>query len=97
MDVELIFAELIGNALRHAPGTVELILETHEDRVVMHLLDKGPGFAFSPRLPSDLYSEAGRGLFLIAYFATNFVVERRAGGGSHARITFNIRQGDSSS
>jgi anti-sigma regulatory factor (Ser/Thr protein kinase) len=97
IDVELIFAELIGNALHHAPGTVELILEAHDDRVVLHLLDKGPGFAFSPRLPSDLYSEVGRGVFLVAHFATSFIVERRAGGGSHARITFNIHQGDSSS
>jgi len=97
LDVELIFAELIGNALRHAPGTLELILEVHDDRVVLHLLDKGPGFEFSPRLPSDLYSERGRGLYLIRCFATDFIVERRAGGGSHARISFITRpQGDSS-
>jgi serine phosphatase RsbU (regulator of sigma subunit)/anti-sigma regulatory factor (Ser/Thr protein kinase) len=93
VDVELVFAELIGNALRHTPGTVELILEAHAGRVVLHLLDKGPGFEFSPRLPSDLYSEFGRGLFLIACFATDFSVERRPGGGSHARITF-ASQGD---
>ncbi|HEY0382365.1 MAG TPA: ATP-binding protein, partial [Candidatus Elarobacter sp.] len=79
--------------LRHTPGTVELILEAHAGRVVLHLLDKGPGFEFSPRLPSDLYSEFGRGLFLIACFATDFSVERRPGGGSHARITF-ASQGD---
>jgi anti-sigma regulatory factor (Ser/Thr protein kinase) len=96
LDAELIFAELIGNALRHAPGTVELILEARDDRVVLHFLDKGPGFAFIPRLPSDLYSEVGRGVFLIAHFANNFIVERRPGGGSHARITFSIHQGDSS-
>jgi serine phosphatase RsbU (regulator of sigma subunit)/anti-sigma regulatory factor (Ser/Thr protein kinase) len=95
LDAELIFAELMGNALRHAPGTVELILEAHEDRVALHLLDKGPGFQFSPRLPSDLYSEFGRGLFLIACFATEFSVERRPGGGSHARITFATRPGES--
>jgi anti-sigma regulatory factor (Ser/Thr protein kinase) len=94
LDVEFVFAELIGNALRHAPGTVELILEVHDDRVVLHLLDKGPGFAFIPRLPSDLYSEAGRGVFLIAQFASSFTVDRRPGGGSHARITFSIDQGD---
>ena len=97
VDVELVVAELIGNALRHAPGTIELILETHADRVVLHAIDKGPGFVFSPRLPSDLYSEAGRGLFLIASFAADFTVERRPGGGSHARITFSTRQGDCSS
>jgi anti-sigma regulatory factor (Ser/Thr protein kinase) len=96
IDVELVFAELVGNALRHSPGTVELILEGHGDRIVLHLLDKGPGFEFSPRLPSDLYSEFGRGLFLIASFATDFTVERRPGGGSHARITFSTRPGDRS-
>jgi anti-sigma regulatory factor (Ser/Thr protein kinase) len=95
LDLELVLAELLGNTLRHAPGTVELILEAHDDRVALHLLDKGPGFQFSPRLPSDLYSEVGRGLFLIACFATDFTVERRPGGGSHARITFDTRQGDS--
>ncbi len=95
LDAELVLAELIGNALRHAPGTVELILEAHGDRAVLHLLDKGPGFQFSPRLPSDLYSEFGRGLFLIACFATEFSVERRPGGGSHARIAFATRPGES--
>jgi serine phosphatase RsbU (regulator of sigma subunit)/anti-sigma regulatory factor (Ser/Thr protein kinase) len=96
IDVELVFAELIGNAMRHSPGTVELILEAHGDRIVLHLLDKGPGFEFSPRLPSDLYSEAGRGLFLIASFATEFGVDRRPGGGSHARVTFSTRPGERS-
>jgi serine phosphatase RsbU (regulator of sigma subunit)/anti-sigma regulatory factor (Ser/Thr protein kinase) len=96
VDMEFVFAELMGNALHHAPGTIELILETHDDRVVLHVLDKGPGFAFSPRLPSDLYSETGRGVFLIAHFATDFTVERRPGGGSHARITLKSLQGDSS-
>ena len=94
IDVELVFAELVGNALRHSPGTIELILEAHDDRIVLHLLDKGPGFEFSPRLPSDLYSEFGRGLFLIASFATDFTVARRPGGGSHARITFDTRPGE---
>ncbi len=97
LDAELVFAELLGNALHHAPGTIELILETHDDRIVLHVLDKGPGFAFSPRLPPDLYSEVGRGVFLIAHFASSFVVEHRPGGGSHARITFNTRQGGNSS
>ena len=96
-DVELVFAELIGNAIRHAPGVVELILDTHGDSIVLHMLDKGPGFEFSPRLPSDLYSEFGRGIFLIASFAAEFSVERRPGGGSHARITFHTHQGDSPS
>ncbi|MDP9110728.1 MAG: SpoIIE family protein phosphatase, partial [Candidatus Eremiobacteraeota bacterium] len=86
-DAELVFSELMSNSLRHAPGTVDLILETHSDRIVLHVLDKGPGFQFSPRLPRDLYSEMGRGLFIVASLANEFIVERRPGGGNHSRIT----------
>ena len=91
-DVDLMYSELVANALRHAPGTLELIVETHAEHAVLHVLDKGPGFVFSPRLPADLYSESGRGLFLVAAFAEDFNVERRPGGGSHARITIRIRK-----
>jgi serine phosphatase RsbU (regulator of sigma subunit)/anti-sigma regulatory factor (Ser/Thr protein kinase) len=87
-DVELVVAELLGNAIRYAPGTIELILEERADAIVLHVLDKGPGFAFSPRLPADLYSESGRGLFLISRLAHDFTVERRPGRGSHARAIF---------
>jgi serine phosphatase RsbU (regulator of sigma subunit)/anti-sigma regulatory factor (Ser/Thr protein kinase) len=86
LDVELIFAELMGNLVRYAPGVAELILELHGERFVMHLLDKGPGFQFAPRLPHDLFSQSGRGLFLIAQLSADFSVEHRPGGGSHARI-----------
>ena len=87
-DIELVLAELLGNAIRYAPGTIELILEQRGDGIVLHVLDKGPGFTFSPRLPADLYSESGRGLFLISRLADDFTVERRPGRGSHARATF---------
>jgi anti-sigma regulatory factor (Ser/Thr protein kinase) len=89
IDVELTFAELMGNAIRYAPGTVEMILVRQDGHLVLHLLDKGPGFHFSPRLPSDLYSEFGRGLFLISQLVSDFTVERRPGGGSHARIVLS--------
>ena len=86
LDVELVFAELMGNAIRYAPGTIELILVRRAGGTVLHVLDKGPGFHFSPRLPSDLYSEFGRGLFLISRLVRDLTVEPRPGGGSHARI-----------
>jgi anti-sigma regulatory factor (Ser/Thr protein kinase) len=88
LDVELVFSELVANAIRHAPGTVEVILDRSEGQFVIHFLDTGPGFQFSPRLPADLYSEFGRGLFLITKLATDFTVERQPGDGSHARVVF---------
>jgi serine phosphatase RsbU (regulator of sigma subunit)/anti-sigma regulatory factor (Ser/Thr protein kinase) len=96
VDIELVFAELICNAIRYAPGTIQLLLETRQDGAVLHLLDRGPGFQFSPRLPADLYSEAGRGLFLIRRFSTEYTVERRPGGGSHTRILFTKCKGERS-
>lgn len=88
-DLETIFAELMGNVVRYAPGTIEAILETRANGVVLHVLDKGPGFQFLPRLPNDLFSLSGRGLYLIAHLAADFTVEHRPGGGSHARIVLN--------
>ena len=90
-----IFAELMGNALRYAPGTVELILEAHAERFALHLLDKGPGFQFSPRLPSDLVQPVRARPVPDRVLATEFSVERRPGGGSHARITFDTRPEES--
>lgn len=88
-QIELAFAELMGNSLRHAPGTIEVLLESSPAHVILHVLDRGPGYEPQPHLPSDLYREDGRGLFLVANLADRFVVERRPGGGSHARITFH--------
>lgn len=83
---ELIFAELVGNLVRYAPGPAEIVLEWVGRRPVLHVRDRGPGFAFAPRLPPDIYSESGRGLFLIGALAEDFSVTLRPGGGSHARV-----------
>ena len=84
---DVVFAEVVANLIRHAPGTAEMLLQIQADSVVLHVLDKGPGFQFVTRLPNDLFSEGGRGLFLISQLAGAFSVDRRPGGGSHARIT----------
>jgi len=94
LDYDVIFAELLSNIIRYASGTAEIILEKQSDQFVLHILDKGPGFLFIPRLPADLFSEFGRGLFLIANLALNFSVERRPGGGSHARVVLAKSKGD---
>lgn len=92
-EVLTLFSELIANLLHHAPGTAELLLEQRGDQALLHVLDNGPGFTFRPKLPHDLFSESGRGLFLIDRFAASFSVEPRPGGGSHARIVLNTRTG----
>lgn len=82
---ELVFGELVGNAYRHAQGTVEIILDVSGTVAVLHVLDNGRGFEFRPRLPLDPMAERGRGLFLVKAFADEFSMQRRRSGGSHAR------------
>jgi hypothetical protein len=54
------------------------------------VLDRGPGFAFAPALPSDLLSERGRGLYIVWSLAEDFNVTQRYDGGSHARAVLGI-------
>ena len=84
-DAELVFGELIGNVVRYAPGPITAMLDISGPAPVLHVVDEGRGFEFRPRLPADLLSERGRGLFLVTAFAEELSVERRRGGGSHAR------------
>lgn len=91
--VEVIFSELAANLVRYAEGIAEIILERRGSAFILHAIDKGPGFYFSPRLPSDLFSERGRGLFVISELAKEFTVEHRPGGGSHARVVFKTEGG----
>lgn len=88
MRLDVIFAEIISNAIRHAPGMLELEVECEANGgdVTLHVMDRGPGYRVSTHLPPDLFSETGRGLFIISMHADHFVVEGRNGGGSHARI-----------
>ena len=87
---ELVFSELVGNVARHAPGSVDVILAMDGHAPVLHILDRGGGFRFSPKLPSNLMSENGRGLFLVASLTEDFSVSRRHDGGSHARAVLCI-------
>ncbi len=90
---EVIFGELLGNVVRHAPGPIEIVLEWDPERSpVLHVLDRGPGFVLAPRLPSDLLAERGRGLFIVWSLAEELNVTRRPDGGAHARAVFSVRR-----
>ena len=90
---ELIFGELLSNTVRYAPGPVEVVLDWSEaSTAILHFLDSGPGFVLMPRLPSDLLSERGRGLFLIWSMSEDFNVTKRTDGGAHARVVLSPRR-----
>ena len=88
---ELVFGELLGNVVRFAPGPVEIVLNwTHAAAPVLHVLDRGPGFTFAPKLPLDLLSERGRGLYIVWSLAEDCNVTLRYDGGAHARAVLAI-------
>ncbi len=86
---KLIFGELVSNVVRHAPGPIEIVLDYSEAIPVLHVLDRGPGFMIVPHLPSDLLSDAGRGLYIVSSLADDFNVTERFGGGSHTRAVLS--------
>jgi serine phosphatase RsbU (regulator of sigma subunit)/anti-sigma regulatory factor (Ser/Thr protein kinase) len=86
LNAELVFSELIANVLLHSVETgVEVAIDCSGPQTILHVLDRGLGFRHLGRLPSDLYCESGRGLFMIREMTDDFTVTERPGGGSHAR------------
>lgn len=83
---ELIFSELVGNALRYAPGRLSLGLATDDRGLWLHVMDDGPGFDGPPHLPDDLWSENGRGLFLVRSLTDDFTIRRLPVYGTYVKV-----------
>lgn len=66
---ELIYGELIGNVVRHAPGRVTVSLDWHKDALALTVHDEGGTFDPRLALPDDPLSESGRGLFIVKQLA----------------------------
>ncbi len=95
LAAEIVFGELVGNVVRHAPGRVDALVDWRGRAPVLHVRDNGRGFVFVPRLPRDVLSESGRGLYIIAELTADFNVSRCAGGGSHARAVISVTRYES--
>lgn len=89
---ELIFGELVGNVVKHAPGPITIELVWDRETPTLRVADKGPGFELRTALPADLMAEGGRGLFLAAAFGTDLRVTRIAEGGSRVSATLPVRR-----
>lgn len=89
---EVIFGELIGNVVRHAPGPIDVTLDWSEPEPVLHVIDRGPGFTREPQLPADVLAESGRGLFIIDTLAKTFRAVPIPGRGTHAIVRLPVRR-----
>jgi PAS domain S-box-containing protein len=90
---ELVYAELVGNVKRYAPGALDIALDLSGEYAVLHVVDAGAGFQHNPRLPVDALAESGRGLFIVSTIAEEFAVTRCTTGGAHARAVLKGRLG----
>jgi len=91
---EIIFGELIGNVVRHAPGPVEIVLEWPEGRAMLHVYDYGPGIAWSgPSLP-EAYAEGGRGLYIISRLARSYFIGPNDRRGTHIAVELPVERRD---
>jgi len=83
----LVFGELTANALRHAPGAIDVEL-TWDDggNPVLQVDDDGPGIVpeYAAVLPGH-DAESGRGLFLVTHLTRGFELLRRPERGTRAR------------
>lgn len=91
-DADMIFSELVGNVVRHAPGSCEVVLDASGILPVLSVLDRGRGFSHAPHLPADTFAETGRGLFIVRALAAEFGASRRQDGGSHARAVITVNR-----
>jgi PAS domain S-box-containing protein len=91
---EVVFGELVGNVVRHAPGPIDVELAWNPGAPLLIVRDRGGGFvADSMTLPEDQYSETGRGLYLVRTFANPPAVRRRSEGGSEITVQLALRNG----
>jgi len=89
---ELIFGELVGNVVKHAPGPITIELVWDSESPTLRIADRGPGFDLRTMLPADLMAEGGRGLFLATTFGADLRVAKVAEGGSRVSAILPVRR-----
>jgi anti-sigma regulatory factor (Ser/Thr protein kinase) len=89
---ELVFGELIGNVVRHAPGPIDIDLDWSNQSPILHVIDRGPAFEAENALPQDILSESGRGLYIVRRLASDVRVEHVPGYGNHVTVELPLRR-----
>lgn len=79
---ELIFGELLGNVVRHAPGPVQIRLQWSLGNPTLIVHDEHEAFSPSFTLPDDPFQESGRGLFIVHALAKSVSVYDIEGDGT---------------
>jgi serine/threonine-protein kinase RsbW len=92
-DIKLALTEACSNSVRHAyngaDGVVEILYELYSDRLVVEVVDDGPGFEPGEALGDDeaQLAEGGLGIAIIRALADELEIDA-AGGGRGSRLRF---------
>jgi serine/threonine-protein kinase RsbW len=97
-DLKLALTEACTNSVRHAyaggEGTVDILYELHDDKLVVEVVDEGEGFepptGPSSALVDDDLSEGGLGIAIIEALADEVEIRERAQGGSFLRFVKHL-------
>jgi serine/threonine-protein kinase RsbW len=90
-DLKLAVTEACTNSVRHAypenGGTVDIVYELHDDRLVVEVSDDGSGFDPDEVEETGELTEGGLGIAIIRALTDEFeIAERDDGHGSHLRF-----------
>jgi PAS domain S-box-containing protein len=72
---ELIYGELIGNVVRHAPGPIDIDVALDGARVRLAVQSNGRAVTVRPALPASPLREGGRGLFIVDALGTEYTTQ----------------------
>jgi len=97
-DLKLALTEACTNSVRHTyaggDGTVEILYELHDDKLVVEVVDEGEGFEPptepSSTLADEELSEGGLGIAIIEALADEFEIRERPQGGSFLRFVKHL-------
>jgi anti-sigma regulatory factor (Ser/Thr protein kinase) len=86
-EAQVVFGELVGNVVRHAPGPIDISLTWRGDVATIAVADRGAPFSARTALPDDPLAEGGRGLFIVRSIARTLSIEPLAAGGKAIRVS----------
>jgi len=87
---DVVYGELVGNAIRHAGGRVDISLVWLEQGAALRVRDYGDGFLQPKLRPAEPDAEAGRGLYLASHFADMVHVARVPTGGAELTVVLPV-------
>lgn len=88
---ELIYGEMVGNVVRHAPGPIKVAVEWPQGFATLHVSDTGAAIVRWPfEAPPDPFAESGRGLFIIDKLARRLTITKHPGDGKTVSAALHV-------